>query len=171
MRKSTKVIRCYNCRGEVHITKQYTTKKMVKDSKWFKDQMLLAQAQEAGVVLHKEQQDFLAGRLEENDDRDDLQLHIIADFKADDVNAYDSDCDDQATASAIFMARLSSAGSLNDDTVTLTYVSNTLSRVPHYDTYHDDVLNSAIQETEYNEHSVFHDDSYVELMSDINVIS
>ncbi|GJT45040.1 hypothetical protein Tco_0953755 [Tanacetum coccineum] len=40
----------------------------VKDSEWFKDKMLLAQSQEAGVMLHEEQQDFLADRLEENDD-------------------------------------------------------------------------------------------------------
>ncbi|GJY99220.1 hypothetical protein Tco_0516650 [Tanacetum coccineum] len=92
--------------GEGHIAKQCTAKKMVKDSEWFKDKMLLAQSQEAGVVLHEEQQDFLADRLEENDDCNDLQLHTTSNFKADHVDAYDSDCDDQATASAIFMASL-----------------------------------------------------------------
>ncbi|GKD43473.1 hypothetical protein Tco_1268118 [Tanacetum coccineum] len=34
--------------------------------------MLLAEAQEAEVVLHEKQQDFLADGLEENDDCDDL---------------------------------------------------------------------------------------------------
>nr|GEW95513.1 hypothetical protein [Tanacetum cinerariifolium] len=110
--------------------------------------------------------------LEENDGYDDLQLHTTTNFKADHVDAYDSYYDDQATTSAIFMASLSSAGSLNDDTLTPTYDSNTLSEVPHYDTYHDDdVLNSTIQEMEYNEHSVSYDDSYAELSSDSNVIS
>ncbi|GJV07465.1 hypothetical protein Tco_1345121 [Tanacetum coccineum] len=61
--------------------------------------------------------------------------------------------------------------SLNDDTVTLTYDSNTLSEVPHYDTYHDDVLNSNVQEMKYNEHFISHDDSYAELISDNNFIS
>nr|GEV37010.1 hypothetical protein [Tanacetum cinerariifolium] len=131
-------------RGECHIAKQCTAKKRVKDSEWFKDKML-----------------------EENDNCDDLQLHTIINFKADHVDAYDSDCDDQATANAIFMASLSYLGSLNDDTVAPTYDSNTLYEVPHYDTYHDDdALNSAIQETEYNEHSISHDDSYVELTND-----
>ncbi|GJY28410.1 hypothetical protein Tco_0404177 [Tanacetum coccineum] len=126
-----------------HIAKQCTAKKGVKDSEWFKDKMLLTQAQEAGVVLHKEQQDFLADRLKENNDCDDLQLHTTTNFKADHVDAYVSDCDDQATASAIFMASLSFVGSLDDDTVTLTYDSNKLSEVSHYDTYHDDdVLNA-----------------------------
>ncbi|GJY69549.1 hypothetical protein Tco_0472531 [Tanacetum coccineum] len=108
--------------------------------------------------------------MEENDDCDDLQLQTTSNFKADHVDAYDSDCDDQATASAIFMTSLSSVGLLNDDIVIPTYDSNTLSEVPYYDTYHDDVLNSAIQETKYNEHSVSHDDSYAELMSENNVI-
>nr|GEU85661.1 hypothetical protein [Tanacetum cinerariifolium] len=92
-----RVIKCYNCSGEGHIAKKCTAKKRVKDPEWFKDKMLLAQAQVTGVVLHKEQQDFLADRLEENDDCEDLQLHTIANFKAGRVDAYDSNCDDQAT--------------------------------------------------------------------------
>ncbi|GJV46428.1 hypothetical protein Tco_1430964 [Tanacetum coccineum] len=36
-----------------------------QDSEWFKDKMLLAQEQEAGVVLNDEQHDFLADSLEE----------------------------------------------------------------------------------------------------------
>nr|GEZ78508.1 hypothetical protein [Tanacetum cinerariifolium] len=43
-----------------------TVRKRVKDSKWFKEKMLLAQAQEARVVLDEKQQDFLADSLEEN---------------------------------------------------------------------------------------------------------
>ncbi|GJW90167.1 retrovirus-related pol polyprotein from transposon TNT 1-94 [Tanacetum coccineum] len=54
-----RVIRCYNCNGEGHMAKQCTAKKRVKDSEWFKDKMLLAQAQEVGVVLDEEQHDFL----------------------------------------------------------------------------------------------------------------
>ncbi|GKG62833.1 hypothetical protein Tco_0636564, partial [Tanacetum coccineum] len=66
---------------------QCTAKKRVKDAEWFKDKMLLAQAQEASVVLNEEQQDFLADRLEENDDCDDLQLYTTTNFKADHVDA------------------------------------------------------------------------------------
>ncbi|GJX87378.1 hypothetical protein Tco_0339392, partial [Tanacetum coccineum] len=157
--------------GEGHIAKQCTAKKRVKDAEWFKDKMLLAQAQEAGVALNEEQQDFMADILEDNHDCDDLQLHTPTNFKVDHVDAYDSDYDDQATASAIFMASLSPTGSLNDDTVAPTYDFDILSKVPHYDTYHDDVFNSDVQETEYNEHSISHDDSYAELTSDSNVIS
>ncbi|GKB29973.1 integrase, catalytic region, zinc finger, CCHC-type containing protein, partial [Tanacetum coccineum] len=167
-----RVIRCYNCKGEGHMAKQCTARKRVKDSEWFKDKMLLAQAQEAGVVLDEEQQDFLADSLEETDDCEDLQLQATTNFKADHVDAYDSDCDDEATTNAIFMANLSPVGSLNDDTVAPRYDSDTLSEVPHYDTYHDsDMLNSNIQELGYIENIVSNNESYDELKGNNDVIS
>ncbi|GJW46443.1 hypothetical protein Tco_0078089 [Tanacetum coccineum] len=134
--------------------------------------MLLAQAQESRVILDEEQQDFLVDRLEEiNSNCEDLQLHITSNFKAYHVYAFDSDCDDEATTSAIFMASLSPAGSINGDTVGPTYDSDILFEVPHYDTYHEtSVPNLVVQETEYTEHLVSNNDSYYELMSDINVI-
>nr|GEV02032.1 zf-CCHC domain-containing protein/UBN2 domain-containing protein [Tanacetum cinerariifolium] len=55
-----RVIKFYNYKGEDHMTKQCTAKKKEKDSEWFKDKMLLAQAQEAGVVLDEDQHDSLA---------------------------------------------------------------------------------------------------------------
>ncbi|GJY34761.1 hypothetical protein Tco_0419230 [Tanacetum coccineum] len=72
-------------------SKQCTARKKVKDSEWFKEKMLLAQAQEAEVVLDEEQQYFLADSLEETDDCEDLQLQATTNFKADHVDAYDSD--------------------------------------------------------------------------------
>ncbi|GKD53275.1 hypothetical protein Tco_1286662 [Tanacetum coccineum] len=135
--------------------------------------MLLAQAQESGVTLQEEQQDFLANRLEEIDsDYKDLQLHTTSNFKADHVDAFDSDYDDEATASALFMASLSRARSINGDTDGPTYDSDILSDVPYYDTYHEtDVLNHIVQETEYTKHLVSNNNSYDELTSDSNVIS
>ncbi|GJT50626.1 hypothetical protein Tco_0976783 [Tanacetum coccineum] len=75
------------------MAKQCTTKKRVKDSEWFKDKMLLSQAQEAGVVLDEEQHDFLADSLEETNDCEDIQLQATTNFKAYHIDAYDSDCD------------------------------------------------------------------------------
>ncbi|GJR40548.1 retrovirus-related pol polyprotein from transposon TNT 1-94 [Tanacetum coccineum] len=135
MANQPRAIRCYNCKGEGHIAKKCIVKKRVKDSEWFKEKMLLAQAQEARVLLHEEQQDFLADRLEEMDsDYEDLQLHTTSNFNADHVDAFDSDCDDEATTSAIFMASLSPAGSINGDALGLTYDSNILFEVPQYNT-------------------------------------
>ncbi|GKC34342.1 hypothetical protein Tco_1046726 [Tanacetum coccineum] len=158
--------------GEGHIAKQCTAKKWVKDSEWFKDKMLLAQAQEARVVLNDEQQDFLADSLEETNDYEDLQLQATANFKADHVDAYELYCDDEATTNAIFMVNLSHVCSINDETVEPCDDSYTLSEVPHYDTYHEsDMLNSNVQEMGYIENIVSNNESYDELISNSNVIS
>ncbi|GKA49114.1 retrotransposon protein, putative, unclassified [Tanacetum coccineum] len=128
-----RVIRCYNYKGEGHMAKQCTARKMVKDSERFKD---------------------------------------IANFKADHIDAYDLDCDAEAIANAIFMENLSPVGSLSDDTVSPRYDSNTLSEVPHYDTYHDsDVLNSNIQDLGYIENIISTNESYDELKRNNDVIS
>ncbi|GJS45058.1 hypothetical protein Tco_0595179 [Tanacetum coccineum] len=58
--------------SKFHMAKKCTARKRVKDSEWFKEKMLLAQAQEIGVVLNDDQQDFLADNLEETNDYDDL---------------------------------------------------------------------------------------------------
>ncbi|GJS70175.1 hypothetical protein Tco_0703016 [Tanacetum coccineum] len=116
--------------------------------------------------------DFLADSLEEINDCEDLQLQATANFKADYIDAYDSDCDDEATANAIFMANLSPVSPINGDTVEPCYDSNILSEVPHYDTYHEsDMLNTNVQELEYIENIVSNNESYDELMSNSNVIS
>ncbi|GKB14231.1 hypothetical protein Tco_0848154 [Tanacetum coccineum] len=51
-------------------------------------------------------------------------VQATVNFKADNVDAYDSDCDDEATSNSIFMANLSPVGSLNDDTVEPRYDSD-----------------------------------------------
>ncbi|GJV12325.1 hypothetical protein Tco_1353866 [Tanacetum coccineum] len=57
-------------------------------------------------------------------------------FQTDDLDAYDSDCDDISSAKAVLMANLSS------------YDSVVLSKVPQHDSYqNDDMLNQRVQET------------------------
>ncbi|GKB94132.1 retrovirus-related pol polyprotein from transposon TNT 1-94 [Tanacetum coccineum] len=119
-----RVIRCNNCNIEGHMAKKCTAKKMVKDSEWFKDTMLLAQAKK--------------------------RKSSTTNFKADHVDAYDSDCDDKATSNAIFMANLSHVGSLNDDTVAPLYDSNTLSKGNNdVISYNDYMLNIGNDEDNY----------------------
>nr|GFC38795.1 zf-CCHC domain-containing protein/RVP_2 domain-containing protein [Tanacetum cinerariifolium] len=39
-----RVITCYNCKGEGHMSKQCTKPRRKRDAKWFKDKVLLVQA-------------------------------------------------------------------------------------------------------------------------------
>nr|GEZ96723.1 hypothetical protein [Tanacetum cinerariifolium] len=55
-----KVITCYNCKGEGHMSKQCTKPRRKRDAEWFKDKVLLVQAQANGQVLQEEELEFLA---------------------------------------------------------------------------------------------------------------
>nr|GEW65506.1 hypothetical protein [Tanacetum cinerariifolium] len=86
-------IKYYNCNGIGHIVRNYTQPKRPQNSKYFKDKMLLMQAQENGVTLDEEQLLFIA---------------------ADDCNAFDFDIDEAPTAQTMFMVNLSSTDPVND---------------------------------------------------------
>ncbi|GJX91044.1 retrovirus-related pol polyprotein from transposon TNT 1-94 [Tanacetum coccineum] len=94
-------IKCYNCNGIGHIARNCTQ----PNSKYFKDKMLLMQAQENGVALDEEQLLFTAGRQDNAVDKDvdkqpvqDLALNVDNEFQADDCDAFDSDVDEAPTA-------------------------------------------------------------------------
>ncbi|GKG51179.1 hypothetical protein Tco_0541563, partial [Tanacetum coccineum] len=46
---------CYNYKGEGHMSKQCTKPKRKRDDSWFKDKVLLVQAQASGQILHEEE--------------------------------------------------------------------------------------------------------------------
>nr|GFD16728.1 hypothetical protein [Tanacetum cinerariifolium] len=50
-----RVIVCYNCKGEGHMSKQCNKPKRKRDAEWFKDKVLLVQAQANGQVLQEEE--------------------------------------------------------------------------------------------------------------------
>ncbi|GJS62122.1 hypothetical protein Tco_0656906 [Tanacetum coccineum] len=60
-------------------------------------------------------------------------------YQADDLDAYDSDCDDITTAKVALMANLS------------RYGSDVLSEVPHSEHTNNDMLNQRVQEMSYSE--------------------
>ncbi|GKA55027.1 hypothetical protein Tco_0753976 [Tanacetum coccineum] len=103
-----KVVCCYNCQGEAHMSRQCTKLKRPKNSKWFKEKMLLAQALEAGDCIGRGQMEFLAddgGRIAIGQDTQALTTATI--FQTDYLDAFDSDCDEAPSASAVLMAKLS----------------------------------------------------------------
>ncbi|GJV23941.1 retrovirus-related pol polyprotein from transposon TNT 1-94 [Tanacetum coccineum] len=84
-------VKCYNCNGIGHIARNYTQPKRPQNSEYFKDKMLLMQAQENGVALDEEQLLFLAGGQDNAVDEDvdeqpvqDLALNVDNVFQADD---------------------------------------------------------------------------------------
>nr|GEV15772.1 hypothetical protein [Tanacetum cinerariifolium] len=77
-----RVIVCYNCKGEGHMSKQCTKPKRKRDEAWFKDKTQSTQY----VVTNN------------------------AAYQADDLDAYDSDCDEINSAKIALMANLSHYG-------------------------------------------------------------
>nr|GEX65237.1 reverse transcriptase [Tanacetum cinerariifolium] len=55
-----KTVICYNCKREGHMSKQCTKPKRKRDDSWFKDKVLLVQAQANGQILHEEELAFLS---------------------------------------------------------------------------------------------------------------
>nr|GEW21489.1 retrovirus-related Pol polyprotein from transposon TNT 1-94 [Tanacetum cinerariifolium] len=84
-----RVIVYYNCKGEGHMSKQCTKPKRKRDEAWFKDKMLLKLKAHQYVVTNN------------------------ATYQADDLDAYDSDCDKINSAKIALIENLSHYGSDN----------------------------------------------------------
>ncbi|GJR85241.1 retrovirus-related pol polyprotein from transposon TNT 1-94 [Tanacetum coccineum] len=103
-----KVVKCYNCLGEGHMAKQCTQPKRPRSSAWFKEKLLLAKVQEAGQILDEEKLAFIVdpGIAEVQVAQQTIPQNSA--FQTEDLDAYDSDCDDTSSAKAVLMANLSS---------------------------------------------------------------
>nr|GEW35856.1 hypothetical protein [Tanacetum cinerariifolium] len=86
-----RVIVCYNSKGEGHMSKQCTKPKRKRDAEWFKDKIQEWQSHQAIK----------------------MSLQQNAAYQADDLDAYDSNCDEINTAKIALMANLSHYGSDN----------------------------------------------------------
>nr|GEV55348.1 hypothetical protein [Tanacetum cinerariifolium] len=147
-------VKCYNCNGIGHIARNYTQPKHPQNSDYYKDKMLLMQAQENRVALDEEQLLFFADNV----------------FQADDYDAFDSDVDEAPTAQTMFMANLSSADPVYDK-ARPSYDSDILSEVHDHNHYQDAVC-------EHHEEHVMHDnvqlnhvvDSHADYTSGSNMI-
>nr|GEZ05955.1 hypothetical protein [Tanacetum cinerariifolium] len=147
-------------------------------SNYFKEKMLLMQAQENGVDLDDEQLLFLAGEQTNTfyDDVDEGPIHDMAQkgdniFQADQCDAFDSDVDEAPTAQTLFMANLSSTNPVYDE-VGPSYDSDTLSKVQDHANYLNN-MNGYHKEHEMQINGQPNDvvDSDTEYTSNSNIIS
>ncbi|GJU71229.1 hypothetical protein Tco_1262634 [Tanacetum coccineum] len=124
-----KVVKCYNCLRE-----------------------------EVGQILDEEQLAFIAdpGIAEVQVAQQTIPQNSA--FQTEDLDAYDSDCDDISSAKAVLMANLSSCD------------SDVLSEVPYSDTYLNDMINQDVQEMPYSEQTHIMDFLDNEITSDSNII-
>nr|GEV85510.1 hypothetical protein [Tanacetum cinerariifolium] len=106
-----RVIVCYNCKGEGHMSKQCTKPKRKKDEAWFKDKVLLVQDQANGQVLHEEELEFLADPGIAEAQSTHYVITNNAAYQANDLDAYDSDWDEINYAKMTLMENLSHYGS------------------------------------------------------------
>ncbi|GJZ04299.1 integrase, catalytic region, zinc finger, CCHC-type containing protein [Tanacetum coccineum] len=90
------------------MARQCTQPKKPRNSAWFKEKMLLVQAQKSCQVLDEEQLAFLADPRITDGQATQTTIPHNAAFQTDDLNAYDSDCDDISSAKVVLMANLSS---------------------------------------------------------------
>ncbi|GKB65587.1 retrovirus-related pol polyprotein from transposon TNT 1-94 [Tanacetum coccineum] len=126
-----RVVKCYNCQGEGHMARQCTQPKRPRNAAWYKEKAMLAEAQEAGQILDEEQLAFLADLGIPTDQAQTIIPHNAA-FQTEDLDTYDSDCDDLSTAQAVLMANISNYG------------SDVISEVPNSETYLNDMDNQSV---------------------------
>ncbi|GJU20456.1 retrovirus-related pol polyprotein from transposon TNT 1-94 [Tanacetum coccineum] len=119
---------CYNCKGEGRMSKQCTKPKRKRDDSWFKDKVLLT------VITHN------------------------GAYQADDLDAYDFDCDELNTAKVALVANLSHYG------------SDALAEVHNLDKVDNNLINQAVQEMPSSEQSNVANHSETKITSDRNII-
>ncbi|GKC99967.1 ribonuclease H-like domain-containing protein [Tanacetum coccineum] len=153
-----RVVKCFNCQKEGHMARQCTEPMRKRDVMWFRGKVLLVKAQGEGKVLTEEELEFLA---EPGIAEGPVTQTVITNntaYQANDLDAYDSDCDDITTAKVALMANLS------------RYGSDVLAGVPHSENTNNDMLNQSVQEMTYAEQSHLMNNPENELTSDSNII-
>ncbi|GJY17536.1 integrase, catalytic region, zinc finger, CCHC-type containing protein [Tanacetum coccineum] len=102
-----RVVKCYNCQGEGHMARQCTQPKRPRNAAWYKEKAMLAEAQEAGQILDEEQLAFLADPGVPDGQAVQTIIPNNAAFQTEDLDTYDSDCDDISNAQAVLMVNIS----------------------------------------------------------------
>ncbi|GJR89981.1 reverse transcriptase domain-containing protein [Tanacetum coccineum] len=156
--RKQRIVICYNCKGEGHMSKQCTKPKRKRDDSWFKDKVLLVQAQASGQILHEEELAFLADpRIPEGQTTQTIITHNVA-YQANDLDAYDFDCDELNTTKVALMANLSHYG------------LDALAEVYNHDNMNNNMLNQDVQAMPSSEQSNVVTHLETEINSDSNII-
>ncbi|GJX07284.1 retrovirus-related pol polyprotein from transposon TNT 1-94 [Tanacetum coccineum] len=134
---------CYNCKGEGHIAKQCTKPKRKRDETWFNDKVLL----EVDSLHHNAAGGWGV-----------MGGGVGGAYQADDLDAYDSDCDELNSAKIALMANLSRNG------------SDALTEVLNPDNLTYDLFNQSEQIMTSSEQSNDVSQSETEITSDSNII-
>ncbi|GJU58025.1 hypothetical protein Tco_1235791 [Tanacetum coccineum] len=89
-----------------HMAKQCTQSKRLRSSTWFKEKLMFVEAQEAGQILDEEQLAFIADPGIAKVQVAQQTIPQNSTFQTEDLDAYDSDCDDISSAKAVLMENL-----------------------------------------------------------------
>ncbi|GJW50534.1 retrovirus-related pol polyprotein from transposon TNT 1-94 [Tanacetum coccineum] len=117
------------------------------------DKVLLVQAQASGQILHEEELAFLADPgIPEGQATQTVITHNAA-YQADDLDAYDSDCDELNTAKVALMANLSHYG------------SDALAEVHNHDNMNNNMINQVVHAMPSSEQSNVVNHSETEITS------
>ncbi|GJY94766.1 hypothetical protein Tco_0511127 [Tanacetum coccineum] len=120
------------------------------------DKVLLVQAQANGQILHEEELALLANPGIAKGQATQTVITYNATYQADDLDVYDSDCDELNTAKVALMANLSHYG------------SDTLVEVHNNDNVDNNMINQAVQPSSEQSNVMNH--SKTKITSDNNII-
>ncbi|GJT50036.1 hypothetical protein Tco_0976193 [Tanacetum coccineum] len=144
--------------GEGHMARQCTQPKRTRNEAWYKEKAMLAEAQEAGQILDEEQLAFLADPGVPDGQAVQIIIPNTAAFQTEDLDTYDSDCDDLSNAQAVHMANISNYG------------SDVISEVPHSETYLNNMETQSVHAMHDFEQTIVVDFSDNKIHSDSNII-
>nr|GEY89614.1 hypothetical protein [Tanacetum cinerariifolium] len=140
------------------MSKQCTKPKRKLDDSWFKDEVLLVQAQANAQILHEEELAFLVDLGIAKDQATQTVITHNAAYQVDDLDAYDSNCDELNTAKVALMANLSH------------YDLDALAEVYNPSNVDTNMINQAVQAMLSSEQSNVVNHSEIEITSDSNII-
>ncbi|GJZ27988.1 hypothetical protein Tco_0572635 [Tanacetum coccineum] len=117
-----------------------------------------SEAQEVGLILDEEQLAFIADPVIVEVQVAQQTIPQNSAFQTEDLDVYDSNCNDISSAKAVLMSNISRCD------------PDVLSEVPYSNFYPNDMINQDVQEMSYSEQTHVDDYPDNEINSDINII-